>query len=68
MNDISLMKSFYKDSPIIALQSNNFYEHDHVNCVESEIELRNNNEINATKYIGMKEMEKYKRFMVIGTW
>lgn len=68
MNDISLMKSFYKDSPIIALQSNNFYEHDHVNCVESEIELRNNNEINVTKYMGMKEMEKYKRFMVIGEW
>ena len=68
MNDISLMKSFYKDSPIIALQSNNFYEHDHVNCVESEIELRNNNEITITKYMGMKEMEKYKRFMVIGEW
>ena len=68
MNDISLMKSFYKDSPIIALQSNNFYEHDHVNCVESEIELRNNNEITVTKYMGMKEMEKYKRFMVIGEW
>tara|TARA_B100002019_G_scaffold194908_1_gene168763 strand:- start:508 stop:1482 length:975 start_codon:yes stop_codon:yes gene_type:complete len=68
MNDISLMKSFYKDSPIIALQSNNFYEHDHVNCVESEIQLRNNNEITVTKYMGMKEMEKYKRFMVIGEW
>ena len=68
MNDISLMKSFYKDSPIIALQSNNFYEHDHVNCVESEIELRNNNDINVTKYMGKKEMEKYKRFMVIGKW
>ena len=68
MKNISTMKQFYKSSPIIALQSNNFYEHDHVNCVESEIELRNNNEINATKYIGMKKMEKYNRFMVIGTW
>ena len=68
MRDISIMKKYYKGSPVIALQSNDFYEHDHVNCVKSEIELRNKNEINVTNYIGCKQMEKYNRFMVIGTW
>lgn len=68
MKDISCMKQFYKGNPYIALQSNNFYEHDHVNCVDSEVELRNKNEIKVTSYMGKKKMEKYDRFMVIGTW
>lgn len=68
MNDISNMKHYYKGKPHIVLQSNNFYEHDHVNCVDSEVELRNKNQINVTSYMGKKSMEKYDRFMVIGTW
>ena len=68
MDNICTMKKYYKGSPFIALQSNNFYEHDHVNCVESEIQLRNINEINVTNYIGSKQMEKYNRYMVIGKW
>lgn len=53
---------------IFAIQSNNmFHIDDHINCVESEIELLDNCKFQRVLYKGTIDMNNgYKRFMVIG--
>ena len=72
MSDIVEMKNFYKDypeSPIIALQSNNFKVLDeHINCVQSPSELIDKNNLVQIHYKGTHKLPLYDRYMVIGRW
>lgn len=72
MMDIVKMKSYYKnypEYPILVIQSNDYTEiKDHINCVESEAELIEKNEIKQVYYSGSYDLPLYKRYMVIGRW
>ena len=72
MVDISTIKSHYKDypnTPILAIQSNNYFELDeHINCVNSENELIEKNEIREVYFKGKQSLPMYDRYMVIGRW
>ena len=54
--------------PTYALQSNDYraIKDQHINCVDSEKQLANKNNITKTLFSGSKKMPNYKRFMVIG--
>lgn len=69
MDDISKMKKYYKNKPLLVLQSNNYSEiDDHINCVQSSNELKSKNKINISYYAQALQLEKYTRYMVIGQW
>ncbi len=72
MSDIILMKEYYKDypeKPIIAVQSNNYYEiQDHVNCVSNENQLIDKNHLKEIYFAGKQSLPLYDRYMVIGRW
>ena len=69
MEDISKMKKYYKNKPLLVLQSNDYSEiDDHINCVQSSNELKSKNEINISYYAQALQLEKYTRYMVIGQW
>ena len=72
MPDIAEMKNFYKDypeRPLIVLQSNNFETLDeHVNCVQSPLELIDKNQLTQIHYKGKHSLPLYDRYMVIGRW
>ena len=72
MVDISTIKSHYKDypnTPILAIQSNNYFELDeHINCVNNENELIEKNEIREVYFKGKQSLPMYDRYMVIGRW
>ena len=72
MNDILIMKRYYKnypDYPILAIQSNNYVSlDDHINCVNSENELKDKNVITRLYYKGTESLPLYDRYMVIGRW
>ena len=70
MPDTLNLKSHYKDyptSPLLVIQSNNYFDiKDHINCVKSEDELIEKNEIKNVYYKGKQSLPLYDRFMVIG--
>lgn len=72
MNDMSELKSIYKDypeKPLLVLQSNNYFGlPEHVNCVKDENELVEKNHIKEVLYKGKQSQKLYDRFMVIGKW
>ena len=72
MPDTLNLKSHYKDyptSPLLVIQSNNYFDiKDHINCVKSEDELIEKNEIKNVYYKGKQSLPLYDRFMVIGRW
>ena len=69
MEDISKMKKYYKNKPLLVLQSNDYSEiDDHINCVQSSNELKSKNEINISYYAQALQLEKYTRYMAIGQW
>lgn len=72
MQDTVRMKEYYKDyptTPLLVLQSNNYTSiHDHINCVNSEDELIEKNQIKTVYYKGKQSLPLYDRFMVIGRW
>ena len=72
MQDISKIKSHYKDyptTPLLVIQSNNYFELDeHVNCVKNENELIEKNLLNEVYFKGSQRLPQYDRFMVIGRW
>ena len=72
MKDTSLLKSHYKDyptTPLLVLQSNNYFElNEHVNCVNSENELMEKNQIREVYFKGKQSLPMYDRYMVIGRW
>lgn len=69
MPDIVKMKQYFKGNPILAIQSNNYFElKEHTNCVYDIEELILKNKIRNIFYKGNKEFEKYTRFMTIGQW
>ena len=52
---------------LVALQSNNYFEiKDHINCVNSLDEFKQQAPLNNIIYEGELELEKYTRYMVIG--
>ncbi len=52
---------------LVILQSNNFFEaEDHVNCVKSLEEFKNQTPMTTELYEGELDLGKYKRFMRIG--
>ena len=52
---------------LVALQSNNYFEiDDHVNCVNSLDEFKQQAPLNNIIYEGSLELEKYTRYMIIG--
>lgn len=54
--------------PLYALQSNNYTSiKEHINCVNSTKELKNQYNINQTVYEGTKKFNNYDRYMVIGS-
>lgn len=54
-------------SRVVVLQSNDFFgEPGHVNCFHSAFDFRKTIDLRTLLYIGELELEKYKRFMVIG--
>jgi len=72
MSDIVSMRKYYKDypdSPILAIQSNNYFTlDDHINCVNNVEELIDKNHINRVLYKGTQKLPLYDRYMVIGQW
>ena len=64
-------KSWYSKIPngkLVILQSNNFYEiEEHVNCVANAKEFESLAPMSTLLYSGELELEKYSRFMLIGT-
>ena len=66
------LKTHYKDyptTPILVIQSNNYFEIDeHINCVKNEDELIEKNKINHVYFSGVQKLPLYDRFMVIGRW
>lgn len=56
------------DGKLVILQSNNFYEiEEHVNCVTNAEEFGSLAPMSNLIYSGELELEKYSRFMLIGT-
>ena len=54
--------------PLYVLQSNNYTSiEEHINCVNSTNELKEQYKITQTSYVGTKTFDNYKRFMVIGS-
>ena len=52
---------------LVALQSNNYFEiKDHINCVNSLDEFKQQAPLNNIIYEGELELEKYTRYMLIG--
>ena len=72
MNNISIMKHCYKtlpEPPLLVIQSNNYEKlNEHINCVNSEHELAEKNEIKDIMFAGSLEFSNYTRYMVIGKW
>ena len=72
MKDTALLKSHYKDyptTPLLVLQSNNYFElNEHVNCVNSENDLIEKNQIREVYFKGKQSLPIYDRYMVIGRW
>ena len=69
MKDIHCMQSRYKNKPVVAIQSNDYYEiEDHTNCVEDIEELEFNSRFANLLYKGANPLPKYNRFMTIGSW
>ena len=69
MNDIKDCRKYYKGTPTLVLQSNNYIEQeDHINCVKNVNELIHKNGIAHVQYSGYKSLKLYDRFMVIGSW
>ena len=67
MQDITCMREYYKSSPIVAVQSNNFYSiEDHINCVQDEDELEKKMNLKEVIYKGRRTFPQYTRFMTIG--
>jgi len=55
------------DGKLVVLQSNNYYEiKEHVNCVKDIYEFKDMAPMSTLLYMGMKELPKYTRFMLIG--
>ena len=63
-------KKWYDDIPqgtLMILQSNNYFEiEEHVNCVEDIYEFKDMAPMSELYYMGMRDMSKYTRFMLIG--
>ena len=69
MNDLKEMKKYYKGTPTMILQSNNFtQQEDHVNCCNNVEELIYKNGLAYINYSGTKHLDLYDRYMVIGGW
>jgi hypothetical protein len=69
MEDIVKMKRYFKGNPVLAIQSNDYFDLDeHINCVHDVEELILKNEIRKVWYKGDLNFEKYTRFMAIGQW
>lgn len=52
---------------MVILQSNNYYEiEEHVNCVKDIYEFKDMAPMSELHYMGLREMSKYTRFMLIG--
>jgi len=55
------------DGKLVVLQSNNYYEvEEHVNCVSDIYEFKDMAPMSTLLYMGMRELPKYTRFMLIG--
>lgn len=55
------------DGKLVVLQSNNYYEvEEHVNCVNNIYEFKDMAPMSTLLYMGMRELPKYTRFMLIG--
>lgn len=65
--DIRAWLSKIKKGTIVLLQSNNAFEYpDHVNCVNTMEEFKNQTELEEILYIGELKTPMYTRFMIIG--
>lgn len=57
------------NGPLYALQSNNYKSvKEHINCVNSSMQLKEQYNITQTVFKGDLDMGHYKRFMVIGSY
>ena len=67
---IENFKEWYAKIPnekLVVLQSNNYFEiEEHVNCVNDIYEFKNMAPMSTLLYMGMRELPKYTRFMLIG--
>jgi hypothetical protein len=55
------------DGKLVVLQSNNYFEiKEHVNCVNDIYEFKEMAPMSELHYMGMRELPKYTRFMLIG--
>ena len=55
------------DGKLVVLQSNNYFEiEEHVNCVNNIYEFKEMAPMTTLMYMGMRELPKYTRFMLIG--
>jgi UDP-N-acetylmuramyl tripeptide synthase len=67
---ISDFAEWYNKIPngkLVVLQSNNYYEvEEHVNCVSDIYEFKDMAPMSTLLYMGMRELPKYTRFMLIG--
>ena len=69
MNDLKDSRKYYKGTPTMILQSNNYIQQeDHINCCENVEELIYKNGLAYINYSGSKKFDLYDRFMVIGAW
>ena len=67
---ISNFETWYDKIPkgkLVVLQSNNYFEiNEHVNCVNNINEFKEMAPMSELHYMGMRELPKYTRFMLIG--
>lgn len=69
MKDIVESRGYIKDKILGVYQSNNKYdEPDHINCVDSVVDLVNQSGMTRIFYSGEKDMGNYKRFMIVGRY
>ena len=55
------------DGKLVVLQSNDYFDvEEHVNCVNNVYELKEMAPMTTLLYMGMRELPKYTRFMLIG--
>lgn len=69
MNNLKDSRKYYKGTPTMILQSNNYtQQEDHINCCENVEELIYKNGLAYVNYSGSKKFDLYDRFMAIGAW
>lgn len=67
IKDFNLWYNNIPKGTLVVLQSNNYFEiPEHVNCVNDIYEFKDMAPMSELHYMGMREMSKYTRFMLVG--